>query len=58
MPVTKVLLDETVDTSITWTKMSENLPPNNSEQKKVEVFFFIWFDARAHVVQVGLELIL
>lgn len=44
MPVTKVLLDETVDTSITWTKMSENLPPNNSEQKKVEVFFFylVW----------------
>lgn len=42
MPLTKVPLDETVsdtvDTSITWIKMSENLPPNNSEQKKVEDF--------------------
>lgn len=42
MPVTKMLLDETVldtvDTSITWIKMSENLPPSSSEQKKVEDF--------------------
>lgn len=42
MPPIKVPLDETVldivDTSITWIKMSENLPPNNSQQKKVEDF--------------------